>query len=397
MPKTGTVADDITVADLERDPYPIYARLRAESPVCYVPAVDLWLVTRWDDVRAVAGDPGTFSAAMNDSPLDVAFGGPSILTTDGPVHRDIRRSLDGKYAPKTVRGYIDDLVEPIVEERLAALAGRDSVDLLAEYFEPVSVLSLGRVLGLGHLDADTLRRWFHGLHQGAINFERDPARARISDAVAAEIDETLAPVLARISSADEDSTIAHMLFSGVADGGRRDVAAILPTLKVIILGGMQEPGHGAATTTYALLSDPQALERVRADLEGMVPVAVEEGLRWISPIGTQTRQVRREVELGGTTLPVGARVGSVVASANRDEAVFPDPDRYRLDRPRGAHAAFGFGLHACVGHAFSRGQIAIALRRLLQAYPRLRLDETVPAEFNGWEFRAPRSLHVRLG
>ncbi len=204
-------------------------------------------------------------------------------------------------------------------------------------------------------------------------------------------------MLARISSADEDSTIAHMLFSGVADGGRRDVAAILPTLKVIILGGMQEPGHGAATTTYALLSDPQALERVRADLEGMVPVAVEEGLRWISPIGTQTRQVRREVELGGAKLPVGARVGSVVASANRDEAVFPDPDSYRLDRPRGSHAAFGFGLHACVGHAFSRGQIAIALRRLLQAYPRLRLDETAPVEFRGWEFRAPRSLQVRLG
>jgi cytochrome P450 len=397
MTKPRTVADDVTVADLERDPYPIYARLRAEAPVSYVPAVDLWLVTRWDDVRTVASDPAVFSAEMDDSPLDVAFGGPNILTMDGPGHKDIRRSLDGKYAPRTVRGYIDDLVEPIVEERLALLAGRGSVDLLAEYFEPISVLSLGRVLGLGHLDADTLRRWFHGLHQGAINFERDPDRARISDAVAAEIDETLAPVLARLTSADEDSTIAHMLFSGVADGGRRDVATILPTLKVIILGGMQEPGHGAASTTYALLSDPEALARVQADLETMVPVALEEGLRWMSPIGTQTRQVRREVELGGATLPVGARVGSVVASANRDEAVFPDPDSYSLDRPRSPHAAFGFGLHSCVGHAFSRGQIAIALRRLLQTHPGLRLDETVETEFRGWEFRAPRSLQVRLG
>jgi cytochrome P450 len=397
MTKPRTVADDVTVADLERDPYPIYARLRAEAPVSYVPAVDLWLVTRWDDVRTVASDPAVFSAEMDDSPLDVAFGGPNILTMDGPRHKDIRRSLDGKYAPRTVRGYIDDLVEPIVEERLALLAGRSSVDLLAEYFEPISVLSLGRVLGLGHLDADTLRRWFHGLHQGAINFERDPDRSRISDAVAAEIDETLAPVLARLTSADEDSTIAHMLFSGVADGGRRDVARILPTLKVIILGGMQEPGHGAASTTYALLSDPEALARVQADLETMVPVALEEGLRWMSPIGTQTRQVRREVELGGATLPVGARVGSVVASANRDEAVFPDPDRYSLDRPRSPHAAFGFGLHSCVGHAFSRGQISIALRRLLQTHPGLRLDETAQTEFRGWEFRAPRSLQVRLG
>ncbi|MGY1813376.1 cytochrome P450 [Blastococcus sp. SYSU D00820] len=396
MTAAHTVVDDVTVADLERDPYPVYARLRAEAPVAYVPAVDLWLVTRWADVRAVGADPAVFSAEMDDSPLDPTFGGPSILTTDGPAHRDIRRSLDAKYSPRAVRGYIADLVEPIVAERLAALAGRDEVDLLAEYFEPISVLSLGSVLGLGHLDAGTLRRWFHGLHQGAINFEKDPARQAISDAVAAEIDEALAPVLDRIGSAEEDSTIAHMIFSGVADGGRRDLAAVLPTLKVILLGGMQEPGHGAASTTAALLSDPEALARVRADLDALVPVAVEEGLRWVSPIGTQTRQVRREVELGGTTLPVGARVGSVVASANRDETVFADPDRFSLDRPKGNHAAFGFGLHSCVGHAFSRGQITIALRRLLETHPGLRLAEGFMPEFRGWEFRAPTSLRVRL-
>ncbi len=397
MTSARTVVDDITVADLERDPYPLYARLRAEAPVAYVPAVDLWLVTRWRDVRSVGADPATFSAAMDDSPLDPTFGGTSILTTDGPVHRDIRRSLDAKYTPRAVRGYIAGLVEPIVAERLAALAGRGSADLLAEYFEPISVLALGEVLGLGHLDAETLRRWFHGLHQGAVNFERDPARQRVSDAVAREIDETLAPVFDRLDSVEEDSTLAHMLFSGVEGGGRRDPAAVLPTLKVILLGGMQEPGHGAASTAYALLSDPDALARVRADPDALVPVAVEEGLRWVSPIGTQTRQVRQEVELGGVSLPVGARVGSVVASANRDEEVFADPDRFSLDRPKGSHAAFGFGLHACVGHAFSRAQIGIALRRLLEAFPDLRLDDSVPTSFRGWEFRAPDALHVRLG
>ena len=394
MTRARNVVDDITVADLEADPYPVYARLRAEAPVAYVPAVDLWLVTRWSDVRFVNTNPELFSAAMDDSPLDVAFGGTSILTTDGPVHRDIRSSLDAKYRPRAVSAYAADLIGPIVEERLAALAGRSSVDLLAEYFEPISVLSLGSVLGLGHLDADTLRRWFHGLHQGAINFERDPERQRISDEVAAEIDDALAPVLEGISAA-EDSTIAHMLFSGRPDGQRRDLAAVMPSLKVILLGGMQEPGHGAATTTYALLSDPAALARVQADLAGQVPVAIEEGLRWVSPIGTQTRQVRQEVELGGVTLPVGARVGAVVASANRDADVFDDPDRFSLDRARTSHAAFGFGLHACVGHAFSRAQIGIALRRLLETYPELQLER--PVAFRGWEFRAPTSLPVRLG
>jgi cytochrome P450 len=377
MTKPRTVADDVTVADLERDPYPIYARLRAEAPVSYVPAVDLWLVTRWDDVRTVASDPAVFSAEMDDSPLDVAFGGPQHPDHGRPGPQGHPAQPGREVRARTVRGYIDDLGR--ADRRGAAgAAGRPrSVDLLAEYFEPISVLSLGRVLGLGHLDADTLRRWFHGLHQGAINFERDPDRARISDAVAAEIDETLAPVLARLTSADEDSTIAHMLFSGVADGGRRDVATILPTLKVIILGGMQEPGHGAASTTYALLSDPEALARVQADLETMVPVALEEGLRWMSPIGTQTRQVRREVELGGATLPVGARVGSVVASANRDESVFPDPDRYSLDRRAARTPPSASACTPASGTPSRAGRSRSPCGRLLEAHPDLRLDDSV--------------------
>jgi cytochrome P450 len=353
-------------------------------------------VTRWKDVAYVGTNPNIFSAEMDDSPLDVSFGGPTILTTDGKTHEDLRASLDTKYRPRTVSTYIDDLVTPIVDERLAALSGRASVDLLADYFEPISVSSLGHVLGLGHVDTGTLRRWFRGLHQGAINFEHDPARQRINDATAREIDEALEPVFADLMDASDTSTISHMLHSGLPPGSRRDVAAILPSLKVIILGGMQEPGHGAATTMFALLSDPAALGRVLTDPREMVPAAIEEGIRWVSPIGTQTRQVRQEVELAGVRLPVGARVAAVVASANRDERIYEQPDRFILGRTRRTHAAFGFGPHFCVGHAFARGQMTIAVQRLLETYPGLRLEEPASTVFQGWEFRAPASLVVRL-
>lgn len=394
-PELAGFLEDITVADLEADPYPVYARLRAEAPVAYIPAVDLWFVTRWRDVDFVGRNPQIFGAELADSPLDASFGSPTILTTDGEAHADLRRGLDSKYRPRKVATYLEDLVTPIVTERLDALAGRPSAELLADYFEPISVTSLGRVLGLGHLPSDTLRRWFHGLHQGAINFERDPARQRISDAVAAEIDEELAPVFARLAVQPNDSTISHLLHSGLAAGQRRDVSAILPSLKVIVLGGMQEPGHGAATATYAVLADPDLRAAVRADPD-LVLAAVEEGLRWVSPIGTQTREVREEVELGGVRLPVGARVGSVIASANRDESVYEQPDRFRLDRERKAHAGFGFGIHFCVGHAFAKGQMQIAVRALLERFPDLRLDDSEPVTFRGWEFRAPGSLRVHL-
>jgi cytochrome P450 len=255
------------------------------------------------------------------------------------------------------------------------------------------VLSLGRVLGLGHLDGDTLRRWFHGLAEGAINFEDDPARWEIADATGAEIDRELAPVLERMWVEPDDSTISTMLQHAEGSFEQR-VAQILPTLKVILLGGMQEPGHAAGTTLAGLLAAGQAAE-VAADPGRLLRDAIEEGLRWVSPIGTQTRRAKVPVELGGVTLPAGASLGVLVSSANRDEKVWgPHADVFDVHRPRRNHAAFGFGPHFCSGHHFSRVQMRIALRRLLERLPGLRLDVERPPVFTGWEFRAPRNLHV---
>ncbi len=266
---------------------------------------------------------------------------------------------------------------------------------MADYFEPVSVLGLGRMLGLGHLDGDTLRRWFHGLAQGAINFEDDPARWVVSDAIGAEIDRELAPVFERLDEEPDGSIIATMLEH--AEGSLEErIAQILPTLKVILLGGMQEPGHAAGTTLAGLFEADQVAE-VAAAPERLVPLAVEEGMRWVSPIGTQTRRALVAAELGGVEVPAGANLGVLVSSANRDRAVFGSTaDAFDLHRPRRNHAAFGFGPHFCSGHHFARVQMRIALRRLLERFPTLaRHPERAPV-FTGWEFRAPRNLDVVL-
>src|SRR5580704_19174312 len=122
---TMAFAESVTVADLERDPYPIYGRLRREAPVCFIPAVGLWFVTRHDDVEFVAARPDLFTAEMDDSPVDRTFGSPTIITVDGERHLDLRRGLDSEYRPKQVHDYIDDLVRPIAERVLSGLAGAD--------------------------------------------------------------------------------------------------------------------------------------------------------------------------------------------------------------------------------------------------------------------------------
>jgi cytochrome P450 len=390
------VADWVTVEDLDRDPYPVYARLREETPVAYVPAVNVWMLTRWSDVERAAAEPERLRAATPGSPVECTFGSPTVLTCDGPLHRDMRGSIDPKFRPREVDEYIDALVRPIAGELVERIAGRGEAELMAEYLEPISVRSLGAVLGLADLDADTLRRWFSGLASGATNYERDARKQAVGDATVAEIHERLDERLERWRERPDGSAISQMLHAGRPAGSPRSVAEVMPNLLVILLGGMQEPGHGAGSVLWALLSDPAAVREVLEDPDGLLERAVDEGLRLIAPIGSQLRASAEAIELAGVAIAPGEPVALMIASANRDAARFPDPDRFDIHRPRARHGSFGFGRHFCSGHRFSRQQIRIALEVLLERLPDITLDAERPAEFRGWEFRAPMHLHARF-
>lgn len=392
-----TFADSITVETLEADPYPIYAELRRSAPVAYVPAVNLWFVTRWKDVETVGKTPDIFSNVVGSSPVERSFGKPTILTTDGEVHRELRTGVDPKYRPRTVAGYAGDLVRGIAEPLLDELARQGSAELMAEYFEPVSTLALAHSMGLYDVDVPTLRRWFYGLAQGAINFEIDPERDKIAEAVSAEVSEAVRPRLERLAREPDGSAFSHMLHDGMPPGQTRPLEFLMPTIKVILLGGMQEPGHGAGSVLAGLLTHPEQMQAVLADPDGLVPKAVDEGLRWVAPIGTQTKQTTRPIELGGAMIPADAPVAALVSSANRDESRFPDPDRFDIHRNQGSHAAFGFGHHFCSGRFFAREQMCLAVALLLARFPNMRLADGDTPVFRGWEFRAPTALHVTLG
>lgn len=388
-----TYAETITVDELDRDPFPVYARLRAEEPVAWVPAVNCWLVTRAADVEVVTSRTSLFTAEAPDSPVDRSFGGRTLMTMDGAEHLELRRCLDEKFRPRRVAEYIDDLVTPIAQAHLEVLLARSQreADLLTEYFEPVSVLALGDVLGLGHLSADRLQAWFHGLSMGAINFEGDPAKQAANDATAADIDQELRPLMQRMAQHPDGSGIASLLTHGCPVGSPRSVEAVMPSIKVILLGGMQEPGHAAASCLVGLLTHPAQLAWVRENPDRWDDV-VHEALRWMPPIGTMQATALEDVPLGGAVIPRGALVSAVVASACHDESLVEDPTRFDVRRVRRPHGAFGYGPHFCAGHQFARDLERICLRLLVEAMPDLRL--TAPVEFRGWEFRAPTGVNV---
>jgi len=188
--------------------------------------------------------------------------------------------------------------------------------------------------------------------------------------------------------------MSRMLHDGMEPGRTRERAFLLPSIKVALLGGMQEPGHGAGTVLVGLLTHPDQMAAATGDLDRLLPKAVDEGLRWVAPIGTQMRQATETLELGGATIPAGAPVASVLSSACRDETRYQNPDAFDIHRSETGHAAYGFGSHFCAGRWFAQRLVPHLVRPLLERLSDLKLVPSQPPVFRGWEFRAPSTLHV---
>jgi cytochrome P450 len=214
----GTVGETITVEELERDPYPIYATLRAQEPVSWVEAVGLWLVTRWDDVLEVIEQPEVYTAETDPSTLERTFG-RNLLASEGPYHHRIRSIIEPAFRPGAVRPYVDSIIAPIAGELIDGFADRGEVELMEAFAEKLSVRSLQHVLGLQSVDDDTLRSWFGDLGLGASNFEQDPEKQRVADAASEAVNETVGALLEEPSALPEDCILARMR-DGVVDGER---------------------------------------------------------------------------------------------------------------------------------------------------------------------------------
>jgi cytochrome P450 len=391
MSQVSTYGSRVTLEELERDPYPVYARLRAEEPVTFVDAVGLWLVTRWDDVNHVDKSPALFTGETEPSTLNRTFG-KNLLGSEGEYHQRIRSIIYPAFRVKAIGHYPDEVITPVANELIDAFAGRGEVEFVSEFAEPLSTKVVKRTLGLADIDDDTLRRWFVELATGAANFEADPAKQEIADAASREVNETIQPILDRLEADPNDTVLSNMLHSEV-DGERLTREEIQSNLKVMIVGGLQAGTDLIALALWALLSHPEQAAQVKSD-PGLINQAIEEGARWHSPVGTSTRQTTAETELGGVKLEKGALLAAVLASANRDERNWTEPDRYDIHRREGAHLAFATGPHLCIGARLGRYEARTSWRLLFERLPNLRLDPDRPTEITGWEFRSPHHLHL---
>lgn len=381
------LGETVDLAELWRDPYPTFAALRRHEPVAWVPAANRYLVTRHADIVALERDPETFSAA-EESSLMIRVMGPTMLRKDGAAHRRERAALEPAMRPATVKNRWMPMFQAIVDDLVDGFAADGEADLFDRLAAPCAARCLGQLLGLYDVDQIDLRTWSQAMMDGTGNYANDPEIWRRCDDAVRGVDAALDAAIAHLRTHPDESLISCMLH---ADDplSREEIGG---NVKVIIGGGLNEPRDAITTALYGLLTNPDQLAQVLAQ-PALWRAVFEETIRWVAPIGMYPRQTTRACELGGVAIPARARIGVVLASGNRDETVFDNPDAFDINRPKKPHVAFGGGPHFCLGAWVARAQVGeVAVPTLFRRLHGLRLSDAEPVRFGGWVFRGPLNL-----
>ena len=405
-PHSGLAADfDPWGAEYIADPYPFFARARAEEPVFYSPQTDLWMVSRYDDIWAVLRDPARFSAANALSPVSpftpeaqrILLEGdytlkPALTNNDPPDHTRVRGHINRAFSARRIaqlepqiRRYTDGLIDAFVA------AGR--AELIHQFAYPLPIQVVFRLIGIPEEDMDQIKEWCGDrvlFIFGKVSPEEQIACAHnlvafwryikdFCELRRREPQDDLTSELAAIADKDESQLSMH------------EVASVVMGLG---FAGHETTTNMIGSSVMHLLNSGQ-WSRLSAD-PALVENAVEELLRFDGSVPVWRRVAKQEVVLGGVTIPAGGKLGLLLGSANRDPAHFAQPDLFDIHRADARdHLAFGKGIHFCIGAALGRLEIKITLERLAQRLPGLQITPGQAIEYVPTiSFRGPKRLLV---
>jgi cytochrome P450 len=365
---------DVDFADpgFLRDPYPGLRRVRESAPVSWHAATGRWLAASHAAVEAVLRDRrlGRFWRDREPAAVYETFNmlhRDQMMENEPPVHTRLRSLV----AKAFTRGHVERLRPAVAAEAAALLAATGpEFDLLAEVAEPLAVTVIAELLGVPAADRHRLRPWSAAMVR-MYEMSRTPQTEAAALAACREFADYLRDLAGKRRAEPRDDLISHLV--AVRDGTDRLSADELVASAILLLNA----GHEASVNALgggvvALLRHPAQLALLRAD-RGLIATAGEEMIRYDPPLHLFVRTAAADVELAGVTIPAGAEVAALLGAANRDPAVFADPDTFDVGRDPNPHVGFGAGLHFCLGAPLARIELRAALAALLDHAPRLGL------------------------
>jgi cytochrome P450 len=372
------------------NPYPLYAMLRASNPVFQVPVpadvgAGVFLLTRWADVHAalrdsrLSADRRRADAIERNRALlprqllgDEGFF-RSMLMMDAPDHTRVRSLVNKAFTPRRI-AELRPRIEAIAKELLAEPAARGGMDVIGELGAPLPAIVIAELLGVPAEDHPQFRIWAAKIVATGSAIAGGQNYDELQHAY-----ESLAQYLSAVIAARRREPRNDLLSALVAAQEDRDAltdSEMLATAILLLLAGHETTTNLIGNGTLALLQHPGELARLRAQPE-LLKSAIEEMLRFDSPVQGTTRAALEAVEYGGKSLGRGALVILGIGAANRDPAVFSEPDRFDVAREDNRHLSFGFGAHFCLGAPLARLEGEIAFRALLESFPKLELSGPV--------------------
>ena len=360
------VAYDFISEEVKTDPYPTYRRLRTLDPVHRMRTIDAWALTRYRDVEAVLRDHARFANADRVFVETISM---SLLELDPPAHTRLRLLVSKAFTPRAV-ARLHGRIQEITDERLDAVDGMQRFDLVAALGYPLPVTVIAEMLGVRPRDLELFKGWSNVLAlsvNAILTAEQVRAIKQAADEAYAYF-ETIIDERRRQPRED----LVSALLAAEEEGDRLTRDEMLAVMLLILVAGNETTRNLIGNGMLALLRNPGELRRLRED-PGLLDSAVEELLRYDSPVQLDDRTVREDVEIGGRSIRAGKRVVAIIGAANRDPEVFDDPDTLDIGRGEKSHLAFGRGIHYCLGAALAVLEARVAFASLLDRFTAIRL------------------------
>jgi len=383
------ISFDLTSSRIRANPYEIYERLRRDDPVHRMRLINAWSLTEYEDAQTILQDHKRFSSG--DNKLEYA---PyrTMLDLDPPDHTRLRALVSKAFTPRAVAA-LGPRVQQIVEELLNGLAGKKRFDLISEFAYPLPVIVIAEMLGIPARDRDRFNVWSNDIAlavEPVLTNEEIARVKRASDEIVAYFEE----IIARRRDRPEEDRLSALL-AAEEEGDKLTHDELIGTLMLLLVAGNETTRSLIGNGMLALLKNPAQLQRLR-DRPELLDSAIDELLRYDSPVQFIIRVVMEDAEFKGRRLRAGQKMMILVGAANRDPAVFPNPDSFDIERHPNRHVSFGQGPHFCVGAPLARLEAPIAINALLRRLPNLEL-ETEELVWKNTVFRGLERLPVTFG